>query len=65
LEKIDRALEESLGESRIHNVRGIVAQHLGHILVDDVPVHLLEANEVLSRELRSVTLVECLDDLRK
>ena len=65
LEKIDCALEESLGESRIDNIGRIVAQHLGHILIDDFAIDLLEADQVLFGELGAVAVVECLDDFRE
>ena len=45
LEKIDCALEESLEKAAYTTSGGIVAQHLGHILIDNFPVHLLEADE--------------------
>ena len=41
-----RAFEESSGECRVHNVGRIVAQHLGHSIVDDFAIDLLEADHV-------------------
>ena len=47
LKKIDGAFEEGLRERRVHHIGRVVAQHLGHVLVEDVPVHLLKPNEVV------------------
>src|SRR5699024_4384713 len=64
LEQADRAPEERLRESREHHVRRIIAQHLGHGLVEDFAVDLLEAQEIVARELGAMALVESIDDIR-
>lgn len=38
LEEADGPLEERLREGRIDYIRRVVSEHLGHILVEDVPV---------------------------
>ena len=49
LKHADCAFEEGLAEGGEHHVRRVVAQHLDHVLVHDLVVHLLEAKEVLLR----------------
>ena len=43
LELADGALEEGVPERCVDQVRRIVAQHLGHVVVEDFLVNLLEA----------------------
>ena len=63
LKHADSAFEEGLAEGGEDNVRRVVAQHLDHVLVHDLVVHLLEAKEVFLRELGAVAVVEGPNDL--
>ena len=58
LEHADRTLEKRLCERRIDDIGRVVAQHLSHVIVDDIAVHLLEADHVLFAEARTMALVE-------
>ena len=51
------AFEEGLAEGGEDHVRWVVAQHLDHVLVHDLVVHLLEAKKVFLRELCAVAVV--------
>lgn len=65
LKHADGALEEGLAEGGEHDVGRVVSKHLDHVFIHDLVVHLLEAKEVLFRELRTVAVVECLNNFRK
>lgn len=63
LEELDRTSEEGIAEGLVDDVGRVVAEHLDHVVGEDVAVDLLEAEEVLLGELGAVALVEALDDL--
>ena len=65
LKHADCAFEEGLAEGGEDNVGRVVAQHLDHVLVHDLVVHLLEAKEVFLGELRAVAFVEGLNNFGK
>jgi len=63
LERPDHALKEGLRERVLNNVSRIVSHPVEHVVVQDFAVHPLEAQEVLTAEIRAVPLVEGVDDL--
>lgn len=63
LEQVNRALEEGLRECRVHDVRRVIAQHIGHVVIQNRSINLLETDKVFTRELRPMAVIECLDDL--
>jgi len=65
LEQPDGAAEEGLREGGEDHVGRVVAEHLRHVFVQDLPVYLLEAQEILFAEPGAMALVEGLDDLRQ
>ena len=48
---------------RVINIQWFVVQHLSHILVRDVSIHLLEADRVGFRKVCPVMVIECLNNL--
>lgn len=61
LEELDGALEEGVAEGLVGDGGRVVAEHLDHVVGQDVAVDLLEPEEVLLGELGAVALVEALD----
>lgn len=58
LEHPDHALKEGLRERVVNDVGGIVPHHVEHVVIQDFAVDPLEAQEVLTAEIRAVPLVE-------
>ena len=64
LEHADSALKERIAERCIDDIGRIVPQHLGHVLIHDIPIDLLKPDHIFLGEISAMPIIESPYNLR-